>query len=130
MIPVCADPLRAELAAWSESLIADMIVSAYSRLVADHQTREGLVRCHVLLWRHLLGGTDKAETFRQELGRQAPRAGIKETAIHALNKQILAELVYVTASRFQRSPKLAGDYSLEIMRAACWLTDARQLAAA
>jgi hypothetical protein len=110
---------------WMDPLACDAIAMGYARAKGDATAIAGVVRCHALLWRCVLGGRDDPGAFRRELSRLAGVAGVSEGAIEQVNRDVMAELLDTIAQRFTRSPREAGRLSFEVARAACRIALAR-----
>jgi hypothetical protein len=54
------------------------------------------------------------------------RTGVSVEDIEELDREVLRELLHVIAIRYQRSPRSAGQFSMEVARAACRLTALRR----
>lgn len=122
------DPLRLDLAAWTEPLINDIVNEGYSRRVRPAGTGAIAARFHLLLWRHVLLDHPLAEAARLEFARVVTRFGIDEAIVREIDRDVVMELMHVISSRFQRSPRQTRDCSLEVTRAACWLAESRHAA--
>ncbi len=125
MPPDLADQPGADLLRWMDPLASDVIAASYAHASGAPDTIDPLLRCHVLLWRSLLTGRDDAGTFRRELSRLVGLAGVSETFIENVDRQVLAELLDTVASRYTRSPREASRLSFLVARAACRLAHLR-----
>ena len=114
-----------DLVRWAEPLLGDVLASGYRRFILDPKTAGPIIRCHVLLWRSVLNADERTAGFRDSLLRHVQRTGMTEAEMEELNREILHELMHVIAIRYQRSPRIAGQFSLEVARAACRLAEIR-----
>lgn len=125
MSPLPANPDLAELAAWSEPLISDVVLQSYEAMLEDRRNARILAEYHMSLWRSIVIGDGQAESRHCDLMRWAGRMSVTEAEVSDIDSNVLIELMHVISRRFQRSPIRLRDSSLEVMRVACWLTEAR-----
>jgi hypothetical protein len=115
-----------ELVRWAEPVLGDVLASGYAAHITDAKVVGPIVRCHVLIWRCVLSGDSRMEAFHEALARMTRRTGVSDQDIEELNREVLRELLHVIAIRYQRSPRSAGHFSMEVARAACRLTALRK----
>lgn len=122
---------RTDLLAWSEPIVGDRIVEAYSACFGENDKYfRPMARQHIRLWRGIIAGhRQRAADARRDLLRLAALAQLGPETIDAIDRLVLDELVDIAAVRFQGSPSTARRYSRVMIEAATTLTEARVRAA-
>jgi hypothetical protein len=104
---------------WSEPLIFDRLFAAYSQLVRDDVLARGLTRIHARVWRALIGGDMSGfEALRETLIAALEPCGLTLDHLTEVDGDIMAELLDVVISRYNRSQRIARAYHLALMQLA------------
>lgn len=110
---------------WSEPLIFDRLFAAYCELVCEALARS-LTRLHARVWRALIKGDMPAfETLRETLVATLQLCDLTLDHLAEVDAEIMAELLDVVISRYNRSQRTARAYHLALMQLAGRLGPAR-----
>ena len=110
---------------WSEPLIFDRLFSAYGELVSEALARS-LTRLHARVWRALIKGDMPAfEMQRETLVTTLRLCDLTLDHLAEVDAEIMAELLDVVISRYNRSQRTARAYHLALMQLAGRLGPAR-----
>ena len=110
---------------WSEPLIFDRLFLAYGKLVSEALARS-LTRLHARVWRALIAGDMSTfESLRESLLATLKLCGLTLDHLAAVDGEIMAELLDVVISRYNRSQRTARVYHLALMQLAGRLGPAR-----
>ena len=104
---------------WSEPLIFDRLHSAYFKLLDDEELARGLTRLHARVWRALING-DMAgfAALRETLVSALEHCSLTLNHLAEVDAEIMAELLDVVISRYNRSHRTARAYHLALMELA------------
>ena len=126
-----ADPSEgfSGLQQWSEPVIFDRLSAAYRDLLSDEVLARSLTRLHARVWRALIGGDMTAfEAMRETLVRALEHCGLSLDNLANVDGDIMAELLEVVVSRYNRSQRTATAYHLALIKLAGRLGPARAAA--
>jgi hypothetical protein len=114
------DPTEAfyDLQEWSEPLIFDRLFFVYNEFVSEALARS-LTRLHARVWRALIKGDMPAfETLRETLVATLKLCDLTLDHLAEVDGEIMAELLDVVISRYNRSQRTARAYHLALMQLA------------
>jgi hypothetical protein len=122
---------RRDLMEWSHPVIADHLAELYAyHLGLNHPSLRVYVVQHTRVWAFILADQiDQAHQARGELLKLLKISHLSAALLDAINAEMLDELMSVVMARFHRSPRMAREYSIILLRAAASLADQRYVAA-
>ncbi len=122
---------RADIAGWSEPLIADCLSLAYRACLGDDdQLVTPIARQHRRLWSSLvIGDFGKAAEARSLLQALAKLCRLSNNALDTIDTLVLDELAEVVSLRYQGSPRTVSNYSRLLIESAKALATVRVKAA-
>jgi hypothetical protein len=110
---------------WSEPVIFDRLLDAYTGRLSDPTICRSLARLHARVWRALISGDlMEFETRRADLVETLAHEGLDLDCLSEADEQTLIELVEIVVARFHRSQRLATGYHLALIKLAGCLTPA------
>ncbi len=122
---------RRDLTEWSQPIVADHLSELYAyHLGLNHPSLRIFVIQHARIWHNILSEQiNQAQTTRGELNKTLRMSHLTAALADTIDAEMLDELMSVVMARFHRSPRLAREYSIILLRAAASLADQRYVAA-
>jgi hypothetical protein len=104
---------------WSEPVIYDRLIAAYSKLISDRELARSLTRLHARVWRALISGDmDGFEELRDTLVGELEPCDLTLDHLAGVDGEIMIELLDVVMARYNRSHRTARAYHLALMELA------------
>jgi hypothetical protein len=104
---------------WSEPVIYDRLIAAYSKLISDRELARSLTRLHARVWRALISGDmDGFEELRDTLVGELEPCDLTLDHLAEVDGKIMIELLDVVMARYNRSHRTARAYHLALMELA------------
>ncbi|MGD0723878.1 MAG: hypothetical protein ABR970_22845 [Roseiarcus sp.] len=101
---------------WSQPVIYDLLVESYEARLEPGPLPRGLARLHARLWRALMAGDMPAyAVLRQNLVEALDECRLDIADLADADARILAELLEIVMSRYQRSMRTAKHYHLALI---------------
>jgi len=101
---------------WSEPVIFDLLVDAYSARLEPGPLPRGLARIHARMWRALIAGEmSEYHALRLDLVDALDECRLDISDLADTDARILAELLDIVMARYQRSMRTAKDYHLALI---------------
>jgi hypothetical protein len=101
---------------WSEPVIFDLLVEAYQARLEPGPLPRGLARMHARMWRALIAGDmPQYDALRLDLVEALDECRLDIADLSDADARILAELLDIVMTRYQRSMRTAKDYHLALI---------------
>jgi hypothetical protein len=114
---------------WSEPVIFDRLLDAYQARIGAGAAPRKLARLHARTWRALISGDmAKFEALRWDLVDALEESRLDMDDVTEADADILAELLDVVMTRYQRSMRTAKGYHLALIALAARLAPAPRAA--